>query len=215
MEENKKKESKNVEVEEVQEAKKRDDSLQSEGEGQDNSKDSEVLSTEAELIARLEKEKAELHDKWLRTAAEFENFRRRTLAEKSDWIKNANQRIILELCDVNDNFERAFESEGSSPDKESYKKGIAMIHKQLDNILKREGVEKIESVNKEFDPAYHEALAHIPSEKDENVITAVIQNGYLMNGKVIRAAQVAVSNGEKPKHTGSSEHVKPKKKKKK
>lgn len=149
-----------------------------------------------EQIETLHNENANLKDKVLRVAAEFENFRRRSASEKSDWIKNANQRLVLELCDVNDNFERAFETD--YPDMASYQKGIEMIHKQINSILKREGVEKIEVNKKDFDPVFHEALAHIPSELDENKIAAVIQNGYIMNGKVIRAARVAVSNGEKP-----------------
>lgn len=161
-----------------------------------------------EKIEVLENENANLQDKLLRIAAEFENFRRRSATEKSDWIKNANQRIILEICDVNDNFERAFQT--GSLDMESYQKGIEMIHKQISAILKREGVEKIEVEKKGFDPVYHEALAHIPSELEENQIAAVIQNGYIMNGKVIRAARVAVSNGEKPQTEDSG-----KKKKKK
>jgi molecular chaperone GrpE len=169
--------------------------------------------TPEEQIAQLEKEKAEIKDKWLRTAAEFDNFRRRTNSEKSDWIKNANQRLVLELCDVNDNFERALANEGSTADPASYKKGIELIHKQIDTILKREGVEKIKSDGKNFDPTFHDALAHIPSELKENVIAAVIQNGYTMNGKVIRAARVAVANGEKPVAVEKPEKKNKKKKK--
>ena len=169
--------------------------------------------TPEEQIAQLETEKAEIKDKWLRTAAEFDNFRRRTTSEKSDWIKNANQRLVLELCDVNDNFERALANEGTSADLASYKKGIDLIHKQIDTILKREGVKKIKSEGKEFDPTFHDALAHIPSELKENVIAAVIQNGYTMNSKVIRAARVAVANGEKPVAAEKPEKKNKKKKK--
>jgi molecular chaperone GrpE len=145
--------------------------------------------------------------------AEFENFRRRSSAEKANWIKNANQRLILELCDVNDNFERAMEAAESSGDKKDYQKGILMIHQQIANILKREGVEMIETDGKDFDPEYHEALAHIPSELKENKIAATIQNGYIMNGVVIRAARVAVANGEKPAKPENSAKKKKKEKK--
>jgi molecular chaperone GrpE len=145
----------------------------------------------------LEVENAELTDKRIRIAAEFENFRRRNISEKSDWIKNANQRIVLELCDVVDNFERALHPE-SEKNLEAFTKGIELIFQQLENILKKENVEKIEALEREFDPNFHEALAHIPSESEENKIVAVIQNGYKMNDKVIRPVRVAVSNGEKP-----------------
>jgi len=172
-------------------------------------------SVESELqgkVDQLEREKAEFKDKWLRSAAEFENFRRRTTAEKSTWIKNANQRLILELCDVLDNFERALAGEHKDGDK-SYQKGIEMIYKQISNILTREGVKKIETDKQDFNPEYHEALAHIPSELKENKIAATIQNGYLMNGILIRAARVAVSNGEKPAGTANKKADKKKKKK--
>jgi len=152
-------------------------------------------------------ENAELKDKWVRNAAEFENFRRRTISEKSDWIKNATERIVLELCDVVDNFERALHPEAEN-NRESYEKGIDLIFQQLDGVLKKEGVEKIEALGEEFDPQFHEALAHIPSELEDNKIAAVIQNGYTMNAKVIRPARVAVSNGE------ALEEIKREKKKK-
>ncbi len=167
----------------------------------------------SEKILKLESEKEELKDKWLRSVAEFENFRRRSAIEKMTWIKNANQRLILELCEVTDNFERAIDSEQTAGDTEHYQKGIEMIQKQIANILKREGVEKIETDGREFDPEYHEALAHIPSRLKENKIAATIQNGYLMNGKVIRAARVAVSNGEEPVNAGETKTTKQKRKK--
>jgi len=174
------------------------------------------LSEEKELlekIEQLEREKAEMKDKWLRSVAEFENFRRRSTLEKSTWIKNANQRLILELCDVTDNFERALSAEHKGSNDKNYQKGIEMIYNQISNILKREGVEKIETDKQNFNPEYHEALAHIPSELKENKIAATIQNGYLMNGKLIRAARVAVSNGEKPEGTADNKADKKRRKK--
>ena len=151
-----------------------------------------------EKYALLQMENEEIKDKWIRTAAEFDNFRRRSFEEKSGWIKNATERLVLELCDVVDNFERALHPENKKQNLKSFKKGIDLIYQQLENVLKKEGVSKIDALEKEFDPNYHEALAHIPSDLEENKIVAVIQNGYLMNEKVIRAARVAVSNGEKP-----------------
>jgi len=167
----------------------------------------------ADKIEQLEREKAEFKDKWLRSVAEFDNYRRRSNAEKSTWIKNANQRLVLELCDVNDNFERAIDADNSQKDAGNFLKGIELIFKQIGNILKREGVEKIITEKKNFDPEFHEALAHIPSNLGENKIVATIQNGYLMNGKLIRAAQVAVSNGEKPAEAAAQKTNKKKKKK--
>jgi len=154
--------------------------------------------TLTEKYALLQAEYDEMKDRWMRNVAEFDNFRRRNIAEKSDWIKNANERLVLEFCDVLDNFERALHPE-IEKNRESFEKGIELIFQQLDGVLKKEGVEKIEALGKDFDPQFHEALAHIPSKEKENKIVAVIQNGYSMNNKIIRPARVAVSNGEKPK----------------
>ncbi|MCF7857947.1 MAG: nucleotide exchange factor GrpE [Candidatus Cloacimonetes bacterium] len=164
-----------------------------------NEKKEKVITLE-EKYEKLQTENAALKDKWIRNAAEFENFRRRSSTEKSAWIKNATERIVLELCDVLDNFERALHPEVEK-NRESYEKGIDLIFQQLDGVLKKEGVEKIDAIGKEFDPQLHEALAHIPSDLKENKVAAVIQNGYKMNSKVIRPARVAVSNGEKPEET--------------
>ncbi|MDO9577668.1 MAG: nucleotide exchange factor GrpE [Candidatus Cloacimonadales bacterium] len=153
--------------------------------------------TSKDQIVLLEIELAELKDKYIRAAAEFENFRKRNISEKSNWIKNANERIVLDLCDVIDNFERALHPEVEM-NRESFEKGIKLIFQQLNNLLKKEGVEKLEALGKEFDPEFHDALAHIPSELEENTVIAIIQNGYKMNNKIIRPVRVAVSNGEKP-----------------
>jgi molecular chaperone GrpE len=157
-----------------------------------------IKLTLTEKYENLQAEYDEMKDRWMRNVAEFDNFRRRNITEKSDWIKNANERLVLEFCDVFDNFERALHPE-IEKNRESFEKGIELIFQQLEGILKREGVEKIEALGKDFDPQFHEALAHIPSYEKENIIVAVIQNGYSMNNKIIRPARVAVSNGEKPK----------------
>lgn len=151
-----------------------------------------------EQVTELQQELGTLKDKYLRNAAEFENFRRRSIQEKSQWIKNATQRLVLELCDVNDNFERALVTQEEHKQNGSFEEGIRMIFQQFSNILEKEGVKKIEALEAEFDPQFHEALAQIPSELEEHKVAAVIQNGYTMNDLVIRPARVAVSNGQKP-----------------
>jgi molecular chaperone GrpE len=151
-------------------------------------------------LEKLEAERDEFKNKWLRTLADFDNFRKNTLKEKADWMKYSNEKIILEICEVFDNFERAFSVEVNTDGFEAFKKGIELIYQQIETLLKRNNVTKIECFEKEFDPNYHEALAHIPSDLDENIIAAVIQNGYKMNEKVIRPARVAVSNGVKPEN---------------
>jgi molecular chaperone GrpE len=156
-------------------------------------------SLELELD-KMTQERDEFKDKWLRTLAEFDNYRKNTLKEKADWMKYANEKIILEICEVFDNFERSNSIDLNENNLESFKKGIDLIYQQIETLLKKNNVSKIECLDKEFDPNFHEALAHIPSELDENTITNIIQNGYKMNDKVIRPARVAVSNGIKPEN---------------
>ena len=156
----------------------------------------EELNPEAR-ISELEAEVSELNDKYLRVMAEFENFRKRSIAEKSDWIRLATQKLALEICDVVDNFERAFTNAKPGDLENSFIQGILLIEKQLVKALEKEGVKKIEALGMEFDPEYHDALAHIPSDMDENIVAAIIQNGYTMHDKVIRPVRVAVSNGTK------------------
>ncbi len=141
-------------------------------------------------------EQIDYRNKYLRVMAEFENYRKRTNAEKADWIRHATKELALHVCDVLDNFERAL-LQAKAEDLESpFGKGITLIEKQLEKSLEKEGVKKIEALGKEFDPEFHEALAHIPSEYEENIVAAIVQNGYTMHDKVIRPVRVAVSNGK-------------------
>ena len=148
-------------------------------------------------LEKVTKERDEFKNKYIRLYAEFENFRKRSFSEKADWIKNANERLILEICDVYDNFQRALENGVEKHQFESFKKGVELIYQQIGNILKKESVEKIDAFEQDFDPNIHEALAHIPSDLEKDKVSAIIQNGYKMNNKIIRIAKVAVSNGEK------------------
>ena len=181
---------KNIEKEEVLENEEVAEEVTSE-------KEEKTELTLEEKYEQLLLENAKLNDKMIRRAAEFENFRRRNASDKSNWIKNATERLVLEICDVVDNFERALHPDLKQSDPQAFKKGIELIYQQLENVLSKEGVKKIESKELEFDPNMHEAMAHIPSDFEENMIVAVIQNGYMMNHKIIRPARVAVSNGQK------------------
>ncbi len=158
----------------------------------------ETEPTVEEQIASLETEVKEWKDKYLRSMAEFENYRRRSIQEKSDWIKLSTEKLAMSVCDVLDNFERALMQLKEDHKEDSVVKGFILIEQQLRQVLDKEGVKKIECLGKEFDPVYHEALAHIPSELEENIVAAIIQNGYTMHDKVVRPARVAVSNGNLP-----------------
>lgn len=160
---------------------------------QDQTGQEETIEDE---LTKLSRERDEWKDKYLRSMAEFENYRRRTNQEKADWIKRSTEKLALNVCDVLDNFERALAQIDPEQAEDKFFKGISLIEQQLTNVLEREGVKKIEALGHDFDPAKHEALAHIPSvDYEENIVAAVIQNGYTMNDIVIRPVRVAVSSG--------------------
>jgi molecular chaperone GrpE len=128
----------------------------------------------------------------------IDNFRRRTQVEKKDWSNYAIEKLVISVAEVLDNFERACQQVPEDAVDNPFVKGMLQIESQLANVLKKEGVEKIQAQDEMFDPQVHEAIAHVPSQAEENCIVAVIQNGYTLQGKVIRPARVAVSNGISP-----------------
>jgi molecular chaperone GrpE len=164
----------------------------------------DITSDWESQITDLNQQVEQWKDKYLRLMADFDNYRRQIALKQKDWAFQATENIILSICDVVDNFERAVSQLSDSLKEEPVVQGILHIEKQLSSLLEKEGVEKIEAINKDFDPNIHEAIAHIPSEMEEDKVVAVIQNGYKMKGKLIRAARVAVSNGEKPNKTNGN-----------
>jgi molecular chaperone GrpE len=161
----------------------------------ENPKDQKPVKKDKKSVKILEIERDDYKDKWVRTLAEFENFRRNTQKDKLDFIKYAGEKIILEVCEVLDNFEKALATEVTEENYKSYAKGIELIFQQLNSVLKKNDVIKIDALGKEFDPNYHEAISSIPALEPENTIVAVVSSGYMMGEKVIRASRVAVSSG--------------------
>ncbi len=145
--------------------------------------------TETEL---LQEEVAALKDKHLRTVAEFENFKKRTAKEKEDFYTFSVCSTVEKFLPVKDNLERAVAAEGNEG---SLAEGVKMILKQLDEILESLGVEKIETVGKEFDPELHNAVMHEENDQfGENTISEELMSGYTCKGKVVRFAMVKVAN---------------------
>ncbi len=138
----------------------------------------------------LKKAFAELNDQFLRLAADFENFRRRTSRERESLVAQANERFAVDLLEVMDNFDRALKSDDSH-----LREGLEQIRQLLDVQLQRHGIMPIDSLNKPFNPVEHEAIAHIPSGEPEGKVVDEVAKGYKMNEKVIRYAKVAVSKG--------------------
>jgi molecular chaperone GrpE len=134
---------------------------------------------------------AELNDQFLRLAADFENFKRRTSKERESVIALANERFAIDLLEVADNFDRALKSDDSH-----LREGLEQIRQLLSTQLQRHGIMPLESLNKPFNPVEHEAIAYIPSEEPEGRVIDEIARGYRINEKVIRHAKVAVSKGK-------------------
>jgi len=146
-------------------------------------------------MAELESEGEALRDKWLRTVAEFENYRRRAEQEKTRLAAYVTEQLVLEMCDVLDNFDRAIDTGVEQHQFESFLTGVRLIHRQLADMLTKKGVERIKARGELFDPMVHDAVSHIPSPAKCDEVIEVLQNGYVMNGRVIRPAKVVVSSG--------------------
>ena len=133
-----------------------------------------------------------LNTKYLRLMADFQNYKRRTEKEKNDIYAFANEKIVSELLNVIDNFERALDA-GDSGD--SFVEGMNLIFKQLQGVLEKAGVVEIEALGQDFDPNFHHAvLTEDSAEYESGKVTAVLQKGYLLNNKVIRPSMVKVAN---------------------
>jgi molecular chaperone GrpE len=137
------------------------------------------------------KEDDELNTRYLRLAADFQNYKRRAEKEKSDVYAYANEKIALELLDVIDNFERALQhSDGG----DSFAEGMTMIFRQLKGVLEKSGVEEMNATGEPFDPNFHHAvLTENSADHESGTITQVLQKGYSLNKKVIRPAMVKVA----------------------
>ena len=151
---------------------------------------------EDERVAALEKEKAALeaafNDKYLRLAAEYDNFRRRSQKEKEAIYDDVKADTVKLFLPVYDNLERALKH---GTEDEAYRKGVEMIMNQFNATLEKLGVTPIECLGEKFDPALHNAVMHVEDEeKGENEIVEVFQKGFKLGDKVIRFAMVKVAN---------------------
>jgi molecular chaperone GrpE len=145
-------------------------------------------------ISELENEIAELKDKFLRKAAEFENYKRRVENEQLNLIKYAAENFITRLLPVVDDFERSLQHIGSAKDINSVTEGVKLIYDKLMKLLDEQGVKKIEAIGKPFDVEYHEALMQRKAEGIlPNTVLDEIQSGYMYKDRVIRHSKVIVS----------------------
>jgi molecular chaperone GrpE len=140
-------------------------------------------------------------EKYIRLAAEFDNFRKRSSKQYAQLIKSANEELILEILNVVDDFERAIESVSTSESGNetgecgNVLEGMKLIYEKLMSTLRNRGVRAIEALNKPFDPNYHEAVMQAPSEEhEEGTVINIVSPGYMMDERVIRHAKVIVAS---------------------
>lgn len=154
----------------------------------------EALVKMASAYAELEKRSKAVDEQMLRLQADFDNFRRRTRAEKDEWTRNITANFCSELLPVIDNFGRALQALRQTGAEEGHLQGVEMIARQLGELLIAKGVEKIPTVGEDFDPNWHEAVGRVPVDDPAQVgkVVAEFQAGYRLDGKVIRVAMVQV-----------------------
>lgn len=151
-------------------------------------------STDTDKTAEYEATIADLKDKYLRQAAEFDNYRKRVLKEKSELIQNGGESVISSLLPVIDDFERALQNIKKSDDTAALKEGVELIYQKFMKTLESNGLKTIETKEADFNTDFHEAVAMIPAPNDESKgkVVDCVQKGYKLNDKVIRHAKVAV-----------------------
>lgn len=148
---------------------------------------------QAELKA-FEEKSQELHDKYLRLSAEFDNYRKRTLREKSELIKTASEDLMVRIIPFVDDIERGIKAMSVSQDVEALREGMNLIYSRFKEFLQMNGVKEIEALNQDFNTDVHEAVTKIPAsdESQKGKVVDVVEKGYMLHDKVIRYPKVVV-----------------------
>lgn len=150
-------------------------------------------AAKVDAIAELRREKDALQDRLLRTAAEFDNYRKRIDRDRRDQADAAVADAIEELLPIIENLERALEAPAGS-DPEVYRKGVELIHVQMAELLRRRGVKPIRAVGADFDPRFHQAVMHeVSSEHREGEVMEELSRGYMLGERLLRPAMVKVA----------------------
>ncbi|GIS84543.1 MAG: nucleotide exchange factor GrpE [Nitrospina sp.] len=193
-----------VEPEEELEEKLEEDSVEEEeAVKKEEAKELSPLEQLEEQIRLKDEEILKQKDTFLREKAELENFKKRLTKEKEDFVQFANERLLKELLQIEDNLERAMAAPNATL--ESLKEGVEMIQKQFKDFLKNQKVEAIEALGKPFDPNLHEVLNQQESEEhEENTVIEEYSKGFTLNGRILRSAKVVIS--KKPAEKNEDEN---------
>lgn len=169
-------------------------------ETQDTAEEEEEKELTAEEKLEKELEKAqkiidEQKDKYLRLSAEFDNFRKRTIKEKAELIKNGGEKTICAVLPILDDFERALQNIQKAEDIKAVAEGVDLIFQKFQKVLAQEGLKEMKPVGETFDTDFHEAVALVPApnEEQKGKVLDCVQTGYKLNDKVIRHAKVVVA----------------------
>ena len=160
--------------------------------------EAKVGRLEAELKDRVAEVEA-LNDRLLRLHAEFENYKKRTARERSEFVKFANESLILEFLPVLDNLERALATARSGVDAQAVAEGLEIIVRLFQTTLEKAGVKAIEALGRDFDPNLHQAAAQVESHDGrDNIVVEEVRKGYVLEGRLLRPAMVKVSKVKAP-----------------
>ncbi|RXZ77186.1 nucleotide exchange factor GrpE [Paenibacillaceae bacterium] len=147
------------------------------------------------LHAELKKQAEDNYQRYLRTQADFDNFRRRSIKEREELAQYASLKLVEQLLPVVDNFERALSASKGTGEIESYSKGVDMIFRQLSQILEQEGLKPMDTVGQPFNPDFHQAIMQVESDDyEEGIVVEEVQKGFMLKDKVLRPAMVKVSS---------------------
>jgi molecular chaperone GrpE len=165
--------------------------------------DLEALKTK---LAEAQSEVLKVRDQLLRTAADFDNFRKRTRKDVEDAQRRGLERALVEVLPVGDNLERAVQAAQQSGDLTSVVEGVTMVLRFFEDAIARLGVERVQSLGQGFDPSLHEAVQHLESDQPAGTVVAEMTPGYRLSGKLLRPAMVAVARPRtSPGSEGGSE----------
>lgn len=188
------KKEKNIKIEGEELELNNEETTQNGAEAQAEYANGEETPTEEELdpLVAAQNDAEQWKDKYIRLVAEFENYKKRTLKEKSELILNGSEKTVAAILPILDDFERATADKTEDP--QAIKEGFELIYKKFLKALETLGVNKIETDNADFNVDYHEAIAMVPGMGDDKKgkVIDCVQTGYTLNDKVIRHAKVAV-----------------------
>lgn len=149
--------------------------------------------TQPDPLEEMRREKDALHERLLRTAAEFDNYRKRVDRERREFLDQTTADVVAGLLPIVDNFERALQAP-ATPESDALRKGVEMIHQQMLELLRKHGVEPIQSLGADFDPNFHQAVIHEVSDAHrEGEVMEELQRGYMLRDRLVRPAMVKVA----------------------